>query len=72
MLYIYGAAANASKWQMGFNSAFKGLIASTCFEHLFAHHQEVLYIQQLVYFVRIMSVGSYQLLYIQCLLMMSK
>jgi hypothetical protein len=25
MLYIYGAAANASKWQMGFNSAFKGL-----------------------------------------------
>jgi hypothetical protein len=24
-VYIYGAAANASKWQMGFNSAFKGL-----------------------------------------------
>jgi hypothetical protein len=28
MSYIYGAAANASKWQMGFNSAFKGLIPS--------------------------------------------
>jgi hypothetical protein len=27
------------------------LIASTCFEHLLAHHQEVLYVQQLVYFV---------------------
>jgi hypothetical protein len=27
MSYIYGAAANASKWQMGFNSAFKGLNA---------------------------------------------
>jgi hypothetical protein len=26
MSCIYGAAANASKWQMGFNSAFKGLI----------------------------------------------
>jgi hypothetical protein len=26
MSYIYGAAANASKWQVGFNSAFKGLI----------------------------------------------
>jgi hypothetical protein len=25
MSYIYGAAANASKWQMGFNAAFKGL-----------------------------------------------
>jgi hypothetical protein len=25
MSYIYGAAANASKRQMGFNSAFKGL-----------------------------------------------
>jgi hypothetical protein len=25
MSYIYGAAANASKWQMGFNSVFKGL-----------------------------------------------
>jgi hypothetical protein len=25
MSYIYGAAAYASKWQMGFNSAFKGL-----------------------------------------------
>jgi hypothetical protein len=25
-IYIYGAAANASKWQMGFNSAFKGLM----------------------------------------------
>jgi hypothetical protein len=27
------------------------LIAATCFEHLFTHHQEVLYTQQLVYFV---------------------
>jgi hypothetical protein len=27
-----------------------------CFEHLFAHHQEVLYIQ-LVHFVRNMSAG---------------
>jgi hypothetical protein len=27
------------------------LIACTCFEHLFTHHQEVLYIQQLVYCV---------------------
>jgi hypothetical protein len=26
MSYIYGVAANASKWQMGFNLAFKGLI----------------------------------------------
>jgi hypothetical protein len=25
MSYIYGAAATASKWQMGFNSVFKGL-----------------------------------------------
>jgi hypothetical protein len=25
MSYIYGAAANANKWQMGFNLAFKGL-----------------------------------------------
>jgi hypothetical protein len=25
-------------------------MASTCFEHFFAHHQEVLYVQQLVYF----------------------
>jgi hypothetical protein len=25
-MYICGAAANASKWQMGFNSALKGLI----------------------------------------------
>jgi hypothetical protein len=33
------------------------LIACTCFEHLFANHQEVLYIQQLIYFVCIMSAG---------------
>jgi hypothetical protein len=33
------------------------LIASTCFEYLFAHHQEALCTQQLVYFVSIMSVG---------------
>jgi hypothetical protein len=35
----------------GFNSGFKGLrlIASTCFKHLFAHHQEAIYIQQLIY-----------------------
>jgi hypothetical protein len=26
------------------------LIPSTCFEHFFAHHQEVLHVQQLVYF----------------------
>jgi hypothetical protein len=25
MSYIYGAPNNASKWQMGFNLAFKGL-----------------------------------------------
>jgi hypothetical protein len=30
------------------------------FRALFAHHQEALYIQQLVYFVRIMSAGNYQ------------
>jgi hypothetical protein len=36
----------------GFNSGIKGLIASTCFQHLVAHHQEVLYIQQLVNFER--------------------
>jgi hypothetical protein len=35
------------------------LIASICFEHLFAHHQEVLYIQQFVYFVRIMLAACY-------------
>jgi hypothetical protein len=29
----------------------KGLIACTCFQHLFADHQKALYIQQLVYFV---------------------
>jgi hypothetical protein len=29
MSYVYGAAANASKWQMGFNSAFKGLMNSS-------------------------------------------
>jgi hypothetical protein len=29
----------------------KGLISSTCFEHLFTHHQEVLCMQQLVYAV---------------------
>jgi hypothetical protein len=29
MSYIYGAAANASKWQMGFNSAFKGLLSES-------------------------------------------
>jgi hypothetical protein len=33
------------------------LIASTCFQHLFAHHQEALYVQQLVCFVRIMLDG---------------
>jgi hypothetical protein len=32
---------------------WKGLIASTCFEHLLAHHQEVLYIQQLIYFMQL-------------------
>jgi hypothetical protein len=26
-------------------------IAATCFEHLFAHHQEAQHIQQLVYFL---------------------
>jgi hypothetical protein len=36
------------------------LTASTCFKHLFAHHQEALYIQQLVYFVHIMSADCYQ------------
>jgi hypothetical protein len=34
MSYIYGAAANASKWQMGFNLAFKGLNAEL---NLFCH-----------------------------------
>jgi hypothetical protein len=38
----------------------KGIMASTSFEHLFTHRQEVLYIQKLVYFVCIMSVGCYQ------------
>jgi hypothetical protein len=33
------------------------LIASTCFEYLLAYHQGVLYMQQLVYFVHIMSAG---------------
>ena len=32
-------------------------IACTCFEHLFAHHQEVLCTQQLVYFVCIVLGG---------------
>jgi hypothetical protein len=32
-------------------------MACIYFEHLFAHHQEVLYVQQLVYFLRIMSAG---------------
>jgi hypothetical protein len=30
------------------------------FQALFAHHQEALYIQRLVYFVRIMLAGCYQ------------
>jgi hypothetical protein len=36
---------------VGFNSGVKGLrlIAPTCFEHLVAHHQEAMYIQQLIY-----------------------
>jgi len=28
---IWWALNNASRWQMGFNLAFKGLTASTCF-----------------------------------------
>jgi hypothetical protein len=35
----------------GFNYGVKGFITSTCFDHLFAHHQEVLYIEQLVNFL---------------------
>ena len=30
---IVAPPSNASKWQVGFNSAFKGLKSSTCFEH---------------------------------------
>jgi hypothetical protein len=41
-------------------SVYYELRASTCFEHLVAHHQEALLIQQLVYFVRIISAGCYQ------------
>jgi hypothetical protein len=31
-------------------------MASTCFEHLLAHHEDTLYIQQLVYFVCIITI----------------
>jgi hypothetical protein len=40
-----------------FASSLLRLIASICFEHLFAHHQEAPYIQQLVYFVGITLAG---------------
>jgi hypothetical protein len=39
------------------HSAHGNGIASTRFERLFAHHQEALYVQQLVCFVCIMSAG---------------
>jgi hypothetical protein len=54
------------------------------FRALFAHHQEAMHTQQLVYFVSISGTPTllaasrhnmhkiYQLLYMQCLLMMSK
>jgi hypothetical protein len=50
------------------------LIDSTCFDHFFVHYQEVLYIQQLVYFYAFYSNPTkiYQSLYIKCPLMMSK
>jgi hypothetical protein len=35
------------------------LTASTCFEHLFVHYQEVMCIQQLVYFVCIITIVVY-------------
>jgi hypothetical protein len=38
--------------------------ASTCFEHVFAHYQEVLYIQQLLAASRHTTHKIYQLLYI--------
>jgi hypothetical protein len=42
-----------------FTNSLLRLIASKCFEHLVAHHQEALYefIQQLVYFVCVVSAG---------------
>jgi hypothetical protein len=50
-IYQYNTTNNAL-----FAFSLLRLIASTCFEDLFAHHQEALYIQ-LVYFVRIISAG---------------
>jgi hypothetical protein len=41
------------------------LIASTCLEHIFAHHQEAIYIKQLVYFVYILSAGTQPTKYVQ-------
>jgi hypothetical protein len=52
----------------------KGLIASTCFDHFFAHHQEVLHVQQLVYLYAKATSRRYThiLLNIQYFLMMGK
>jgi hypothetical protein len=40
-------------------SVYCKLTASTWFKHLFAHHQEALHVQWLVYFVCIMSADCY-------------
>jgi len=43
---------------MGFNSGFKGLISSTCFEHYPAHLQEVLF---LIVYMRSLVSSLYQM-----------
>jgi hypothetical protein len=43
-----------------FYSVYYNLIASTRFQHLFAHHQQALHIQKLVYIVRNVSAGCCQ------------
>jgi hypothetical protein len=48
------------------------LIACTSFEHLFAHNQEVLYVQLLPTASQHTTHKIYKLLYIQCPLMISK
>jgi hypothetical protein len=42
MWKIWRAPNNASKWQMGFNLAFKGLISLHVSSDIIAHHQEFL------------------------------
>jgi hypothetical protein len=57
-LYVVDKATQLVEQQDAlFSFSLLQLITSTCFKHLFAHHREELYIQQFVYFVRIMSAG---------------